>query len=253
VLTAAHAVPDNARCVGSIGYAEVNPSLGLIPQPIPFNVDAKVLRFRQPGTYPFVSFCDLNASSGPRDIIAAGFPANTTNGQVSYRRGLFSTATADGQGLLETDGMTTIGMSGGPVFSADLNGIIGIISGARLNTMGVVDDYAVLSNEFFKDGAKMAEADCYADERDMVSQVVENLEQTAALSARVRQLELAMALNLNWSLELASRSRDRYPETLELSYRRVFREPHVKSPKRANLLSRSVNTFVSSTGQPSSE
>ncbi len=54
------------------------------------------------------------------EIYASGFPGDTKTGVPSFRKGILSTVFPMNGGVLETDGQTVAGMSGGPVFAGDL-------------------------------------------------------------------------------------------------------------------------------------
>ena len=119
----------------------------------PVAVDAALLVFATDGTevFEFARYCPLDPSMVRRDIFVAGFPSETKTASVSYRRGVLSTVVQRPDGLIETDGQTIAGMSGGPVFSKNLSGIIGIVIGTKYareivngQQVNVVDFYGIL-------------------------------------------------------------------------------------------------------------
>jgi hypothetical protein len=169
VLTAAHVAPQGAECRGSIGVADDGAARKMVFHPTTTNVDARLLRFSAAGDYAFVPYCPLEDWMVRRRIFVAGFPGRTETGAASYREGVLSTVLPDSRGLLETDGQTIAGMSGGPVFSKNLAGLIGIVIGAEFDASGAVSYYGVLSAEFFADTFNLAESEvpCYRQSREV--------------------------------------------------------------------------------------
>lgn len=144
VLTAAHVAPEGASCAGSIGTADPGVLKRMVIDAARSTVDARLLRFSAQADYPFVGVCKLERGMARKPIIAAGFPANTRTGAVSFRQGVLSTVIADERGVIESDAQTVGGMSGGPVFSKNLAGIVGIVVGVEYNNEAE-PSYGILS------------------------------------------------------------------------------------------------------------
>jgi hypothetical protein len=163
VLTAAHIIPEipqnewaakNLACKGSIGTAETGSldTLGIIK--VDRAIDAARLKFSAPGPYEFKELCSLPRETVRKPIIAAGFPSNTKTGAVSYREGVLSNVLADFNGLIEVSAPTVSGMSGGPVFSKNLAGIVGIISEIDYNARAE-PSYGVVSSATIELGLQL--------------------------------------------------------------------------------------------------
>ena len=169
VLTARHVVPDGAKCKGSIGVADPNVANMLVVQPTALPVDAALLRFTSGGPYEYVPYCNVEDWMIRKRIIVAGFPGNTETGAASYREGVLATTIPNASGLLETDGQTVEGMSGGPVFSRNLNGLIGIVAGAKFTAQGTISYYGILPVSFVADALRLQESDlaCYSESREV--------------------------------------------------------------------------------------
>lgn len=145
VLTAKHVtIGANSACQGSIGVADSNAARRLVQQPASAPVDATILRFADQQQYEFMPFCTLEDWMVRRKIFVAGFPGGTETGAPSFREGVLSTVLSNASGLLETDGQTIAGMSGGPVFSNNLVGIVGIVIGAKFAPDGTVSYFGIL-------------------------------------------------------------------------------------------------------------
>lgn len=145
VLTARHVVPDGSVCAGSIGVADPFDlkKLNIQPQNA-VGFDAKLLKFAQNADYEFAEFCPYEQLEVRKKIFVAGFPGKTETGAPSYREGILSTTALNTIGVIETDGQSVGGMSGGPVFSENLQGIVGIVSGAHFAPSGEVSYYGIL-------------------------------------------------------------------------------------------------------------
>lgn len=145
VLTARHVVPDGSRCAGSIGVADEFDlrRLNIQPQDA-VGFDARLLKFARADDYEFAGYCPLNQLEVRKKIFVAGFPGRTETGAPSYREGILSTVSLNSSGVIETDGQTVGGMSGGPVFSQNLKGLVGIVSGAQFSSDGSVSYYGIL-------------------------------------------------------------------------------------------------------------
>ncbi|RVI63900.1 serine protease [Sinorhizobium meliloti] len=148
ILTAKHVIFDpNARCQASIGVADPNSARLVIRQPAnpPNEVDVALIRFADQQQYEYMRFCSLEDWMIRRKIFVAGFPAGTETGSPSFREGVLSTVFPNQKGLIETDGQTIAGMSGGPVFSNNLAGLVGLVIGAKFDPgTGLVNNYAIL-------------------------------------------------------------------------------------------------------------
>jgi Trypsin-like peptidase domain len=169
VLTARHVVrPENVTspvsCRGSVGIADSGSTKLMIVQPIPaLNVDVALLRFPSASGLEFVSHCSLENWMVYREILVAGFPNATGTGVPSFRAGVLSTVTNDSAGVLETDGPTVTGMSGGPVFSQSLGLLVGIVIGAEFDAIGMVKYYGILPVGHYASelGLPQADGPCY--------------------------------------------------------------------------------------------
>lgn len=147
VLTAKHVVPDGATCRGSIGVADSNNAGRMVVRPTNAPVDAALLQFSQNQEYEYAGYCKLENWMIREKILIAGYPGRTQTGVPSYREGILSTVFANGQGILETDAQSVAGMSGGPVYSKNLNGIVGIVIGAQFTPQGTPEYYGILPVE----------------------------------------------------------------------------------------------------------
>jgi hypothetical protein len=163
VLTARHVIPDGASCAGSIGVADSNIAAKLVVKPNRPDVDAALLQFSDQRTYPFVGYCALEDWMIGRELVVAGFPGKTETGAVSLRKGVLSTVRENSNGVLETDGQTVAGMSGGPVFSANMGGLVGIVAGAEFASDGTISYYGIVPVSMFADDLNLTESPrpCY--------------------------------------------------------------------------------------------
>jgi len=167
VLTAKHVAQPGSTCKGTIGVADGNIAQLMVVQPTNLPVDAALLRFSKPGEYPFVKYCPIEDWMVRSDIVVAGFPGRTETGAVSYRKGVLSTVTPNAAGVLETDGQTTEGMSGGPVYSPQLEGLVGIVAGAGFANDATVSFYGIVPVSFYADALNLTPLDvpCYHESR----------------------------------------------------------------------------------------
>ncbi|AGG75751.1 MULTISPECIES: S1 family peptidase [Sinorhizobium] len=155
VLTARHVLglkpndpmPGAIECAGSIGVADRNATRAMIAQPITVGVDAALLQFQDQRDYEFMRVCKFEDWMIRRKIFVAGFPGMTETGVPSFREGVLSTTRRNSKGVLETDGQTIAGMSGGPAFSSNLKGLVGIVIGAQFTPQGTVDYFGILPIE----------------------------------------------------------------------------------------------------------
>jgi len=163
VLTAKHVIPDGATCRGSIGVADGNNAARMVVRPTNAPVDAALLQFSQNKDYAFAGYCRLEDWMIRERILIAGYPGRTQTGVPSYREGILSTVFANGQGILETDAQSVAGMSGGPVYSKNLNGIVGIVIGAQFTPQGTPEYYGILPVETVASlfGVQEATKPCY--------------------------------------------------------------------------------------------
>jgi hypothetical protein len=178
VLTARHVlglkpndpIPGNIECAGSIGVADPKATRAMIPQPIDVAVDAALLQFRETRQYEFVRVCKFEDWMIRRKIFVAGFPGMTETGVPSFREGVLSTTKRNSKGVLETDGQTIAGMSGGPAFSNNLKGLVGIVIGAQFSPLGTVDYFGILPIEQRYINAfelTVSDEPCYHREREV--------------------------------------------------------------------------------------
>lgn len=168
VLTARHVAPDGSVCSGSIAVAEPNAMKRLNILPGASSVDARMLKFAQ-GSFSFVSICKVEDWMIRKPIIAAGFPGTTKTGAASFRQGVLSTLATDPQGVIESDGLTLAGMSGGPVFSKNLAGIVGIVVGSEYDNGAEVAYYGILSaNQIASDfHLTQSDGECFHRQRNV--------------------------------------------------------------------------------------
>lgn len=156
ILTAKHVVygasktePPGLECFGSIGKSSESQKR-LLPKKASSEHDAIILKHPDDQT-PFMKYCALSPQFARQEIFATGFPLKAKPAFVpSSRLGILST-TETRDGIIETDGQTTEGMSGGAVSLARSNTLIGIVVGANTNDLGLVTDYAVLAAEDISD------------------------------------------------------------------------------------------------------
>lgn len=169
VLTARHVIEGATSCKGSIGFANPGGGEPLIVQKKSDDVDAALLRFNAPRQYDFVRYCKLEDWMVRRDIYASGFPGGSPTGVPSFRKGVLSTVFPQGNGLLETDGQTVQGMSGGPVFASDLRSFIGVVVGASFSPAGTVNYFGILSTDSFGSQFNLIASDqpCYRRSRQV--------------------------------------------------------------------------------------
>ena len=169
VLTAKHVVPDGSTCRGSLGSADPNTAARMVVQPTNLPVDATLLRFSAARTYDFKGYCELADWMVRKRIIAAGYPGRTQTGAPSYREGILSTVLQNPDGVLETDAQTIGGMSGGPVFSRNLNGLVGIVILAEPDPgTGFVSYYGILPISHYAPALGLTASDrpCYYEFRE---------------------------------------------------------------------------------------
>lgn len=171
IVTAKHVIPTppGVTCRGSIGVANPGGGIPLVIQPTVTAVDAALLRFAQQQEYQFARICALEDWMVRRKIYVSGFPGGTVTGVPSFREGVLSTVFPSSTGLLETDGQTVAGMSGGPVFSANMAGLIGIVIGAEFSPSGLVSFYGILPASSFAAmfGLNQSQMQCYRPSREV--------------------------------------------------------------------------------------
>lgn len=172
VVTALHVANPTkfSSCRGTIGYA--NPDQG---DPLVFRAqanggkDAALLQFTRPDKYDYLEFCKLEDWMVRREIFVGGFPGAEASRVASYRKGVLSTTFRKQGGMIETDGQTVEGMSGGPVYASDLKGFIGIIAGAQGAMAGGNDFYGIIpADEFATEfGLTQSKEPCFRKSREM--------------------------------------------------------------------------------------
>ncbi|RWP10023.1 MAG: serine protease [Mesorhizobium sp.] len=172
VLTAKHVtLGPGSTCRGSIGVADPNALRMMVPRATnaPTNIDAALLQFVDPQEYASMPFCKLEDWMVRRPIFVAGFPGATETGVPSFREGVLSTVFPSSDGILETDGQTVEGMSGGPVFSHNLAGVIGIVIRADFSTLGNISYYGILpvSDHATTFGLVASQVPCYRENREV--------------------------------------------------------------------------------------
>ncbi|WP_287256606.1 serine protease [Mesorhizobium sp.] len=169
VLTARHVILEGSTCKGSVGVSDISAMRKLIVQPIQLSVDAALLRFTESKTYDFANFCALEDWMVRRRIFIAGFPAGGNTGVPSFRQGILSTVFPGPDGLIETDGQSASGMGGAPVFTSDLDALVGIVMGARFNTQGLIEAYQILPISLYAQtfGLVQSASSCYHRVREV--------------------------------------------------------------------------------------
>jgi hypothetical protein len=166
VLTAKHVAPAGYECSGVLGTAAEVPTRRLLRRKASPDYDAILLEFIPKPNEEFrpVSFVQLEPNMQGEPIAAYGFPASGT-GQVSIRSGTISTTIPNEQGTIETDALTTRGMSGGPVFLREGDGLVGIVAGANFDPgTGWPTDFAVLAAELVADDFDLEQTSGLPDE-----------------------------------------------------------------------------------------
>lgn len=149
VLTAKHVVSQGSGivCKGSIGNAFA-PTSQMIIGKKSNDYDAQLLQFSGVQSSPHLKYCKLEDPMRREIVYATGFPGKTATGVPSSRLGVLATVQPGPDGLIETDSETTRGMSGGMVTLAGSAGLIGIISGAKVDPgTGLPEYYGVLPAE----------------------------------------------------------------------------------------------------------
>ncbi|WP_353830120.1 serine protease [Mesorhizobium sp.] len=200
ILTAKHVAPPSASCFGARGSAATAPTRRLIHRQVS-KLDAMLLDFEpEPGeTFEPVEYTPIIESMAGTRLSAYGFVGNT--GQVVVRVGILSTTLPDKAGMVQTDILTSAGMSGGPVFEADTGALVGIVAGADFDNIGQPKFYAVLS-------AKEIAKELQVPEQATVLKSVD-------------------LLNAIWSIQV-ERGVDGRPEELRLT---VLQKPQIASIK----------------------
>jgi V8-like Glu-specific endopeptidase len=149
ILTAKHVAPTGYQCKGIKASAATTPIRKLIRRKASTSYDAMLLEFVAEPEEAFhpVRYIRLTPDLQAETITAYGFPRDGV-GQVSVRTGSISTTTPDEQGNIETDALTTSGMSGGPVFLDRNDGLVGTVAGGAFDpATGAPASFAVLAAE----------------------------------------------------------------------------------------------------------
>ncbi len=177
LITAKHVVPgaaenyQNTRCRGIRGTGARLPVRFLIPRLPHPSYDAMVLSFvRDPSeVFKAPAYVTLDQVNERMPIFARGFPGGAyATGEVSHREGRISTFTPDIRGFIGTTGMSSAGMSGGPVF-LETGEVVGIVAGADFGADGSVSQYAVLAFERVGDWASAKKSTLTGEPTDTVS------------------------------------------------------------------------------------
>jgi len=172
---------DVASCRGILGGADSNNASRLVVrnQDDP-GFDAAIARFSKSGNYKPMQFCDFDDSAIRTRILVSGFPGGTNTGKPSFRAGIISTTHLDQNWMVETDGMSAAGMSGGPVVNEDGTHLIGLVAGADYNAKAEPTFYGVTPvSEFansFRDltgNGQSCGAAVSANERKLLEQIEE--------------------------------------------------------------------------------
>lgn len=184
VLSARHVFyppPEQTRahaCRGSIGVADSNTTSRLVvPERPDMGFDALVAQFAGSMDFVPMRYCEFGDEAIRMRIFAAGFPGGTKTGKPSFRAGVISTTYLDPLGRVETDGLTTRGMSGGPVVSEDGTQLVGIVTGAEFDAIGTpiyaitpVSEFANLFRELQATGTSCAAA-CDAAQTELLARI----------------------------------------------------------------------------------
>jgi hypothetical protein len=143
ILTASHVVPQEAgsdeKCEGIVGSTNGPVTTLKVSDRKHTSFDAALLKFTPPPgeEVPFLRFCDDISTMRGAEILAGGFPGDTTSGNLSIRKGIISTVTEDENALIETDVLVAPGMSGGMVTLANRNVLVGLAIGAAFVDPGL--------------------------------------------------------------------------------------------------------------------
>ena len=153
VLTAKHILdgndPEDVACMGKIGTATGLLNLELSHEETDDKLDALLFLIRaeeeENAFDNFLRYCAIERRHQLQPLVSIGFPGRTASKQVSVRAGILSTTErTDGSKLLETDILTTPGMSGGPTVFAGNTHLVGIIVQAEGDPLGTIAYYGIL-------------------------------------------------------------------------------------------------------------
>jgi hypothetical protein len=146
VLTARHVIPPSTTCRAAIGTGATTTTRHLVRGRASSTYDAMIVRLvPDPGEeFHSTGYTPVTGLQG-RTIAAHGVRADGT-GEVSVPRGVLSTMVPDERGYIESDVLTTRGMSGGPVVLQETGALVGIVVGADFDvTNGLPSNFAVLA------------------------------------------------------------------------------------------------------------
>ncbi|MDX0070890.1 serine protease [Sinorhizobium meliloti] len=161
VMTARHLVPPHYTCKGLVGTVADMPTRKLLRRKMSATWDAALMFFvpQQGETFAPVTYVPIREDFRSKQIEAHGFPEVGT-GELSSRSGTIATTIPDEDGTIETDSLTTKGMSGGPVFLKGSGHLVGIVAGAQFDkTTAVPTHYKVLAADLVASEFELIAAD----------------------------------------------------------------------------------------------
>lgn len=143
--------PQDIQCFGEIGNSAGNDEIGMTFRRQDSTVDAALFQMDPNNTYargeyPFARFCPVQTDHRFQQIDAVGFPAPKKGKTLlSARRGILGTNYANNSNLLETDILTTRGMSGGGVYLSGTTSLLGLVDGEAVErSTGKAAFYGIL-------------------------------------------------------------------------------------------------------------
>lgn len=139
------AVLDRTKCEGVLGSKreggsdfDLNFEKGSIAH------DAAVLRISiVRSDYEFLQYCRIYPENRRANFLAAGYPLGASSGPPSLRRGILSSTYATA-GLLQTDILTTQGMSGGMVMLEDSEKLFGLVIANKFGQGAIPEFFGIL-------------------------------------------------------------------------------------------------------------
>jgi len=153
VLTAKHVLdgndPQDVKCFANIGTAAGRPSLELSHEETD-SLDAILFLILDADDYEdtFLRYCRIEDRHQFQPLVSIGLPGRSKSKQISVRGGVLATTERAGQTkLLETDILTTAGMSGGPTVFAGNANLVGIVVEAEGDPLGTIAYYGILPVE----------------------------------------------------------------------------------------------------------
>ncbi len=151
VLTAHHVVPKDATCTAALGDKSAARADIQLLYPIS-GLDGAVMLLNQP-TPHFATYCPMDTHLKEARVIAKGFHAGSkTDPHVT--EGIISSSDISA-GAIDTDVVMNPGQSGGPVFLKHSTALVGIVAGAKFNSVGLVETYQAVPAELLAPAARL--------------------------------------------------------------------------------------------------